>query len=381
MIPQQQATSQKDSWQSNREELMRQDAERYRQESLRTAIVSYPPRWATVAIGSACTNRCTFCSYHSHDARNGKSNVYNLKYKMSVERFRQHVDFFHAGRVPHVHICATGEPFLHDGIMDMIDYVAERYGKASFQSNFNSSVMERGNYLRKILERKDVISYIVTDLHAGDEGVFDSIKKGSSLKDLLATLRIFSNHGIRIIGSCILSRGNYKAIPKIIDVLSTHRIKMQLNVVGLFPHMFNNFTAIDNVYHKADVEITKSLEHMRRMGEKCGITVQLPTPFDDPGGKCTVFWEKIQIWPVKGIDPARYDENLIPHACNAVVLGDINTLGYASDFPTVMDFWNNDVLVAIRRKILSGEQPDRFCWSCPGGVALQRASNPILTTP
>lgn len=84
---------------------------------------------------------------------------------------------------------------------------------------------------------------------------------------------------------------------------------------------------------------------------------------------------------MKGIDPTRYDENLIPHACNAVVLGDINTLGYASDFPTVMDFWNNDLLVAIRRKILSGEQPDRFCWSCPGGVSLQPPANPTLTTP
>ncbi len=375
MLPQQHPTPQEGHWRPSREELMRQDAERYRQEHLKTAVVSYPPRWATVAIGSACTNRCAFCSYHSHDARDGRSNVYNLKYKMSVERFRQHVDFFHAGRVPHVHICATGEPFLHDGIMDMIDYVAERYGKASFQSNFNTSVMERGNYLRKIVERKDVISYVVTDILAGDEGVFGSIKKGSSLKDLLATLRLFSNHGIRIIGSCILSRSNYRSIPRIIDVLSAHRIKMQLNVVGLFPHMFNEFTAMDNVYHAADVEITKSLEHMRRMGEKCGITVQLPAPFDDPGGRCTVFWEKIQIWPVKGIDPARYDENLIPHACNAVVLGDINTLGYVSDYPSVMDFWNNERLVAIRDRILSGEQPDRFCWSCPGGVALRRPAN------
>lgn len=147
---------------------------------------------------------------------------------------------------------------------------------------------------------------------------------------------------------------------------------MQLNIVNLFPHMFNTFTSLDNVYHESDIQITKTLEYVRNIGEKMGITVHTPKPFDDAGQTCSVFWEKVQIWPVKGVDPGRYEENLIPHACNAVVLGDINTLGYVSDFDTVMDLWNNEYFRSIRRKILSGEQPDRFCWSCPNGTALMQ---------
>ncbi|EGJ51986.1 radical SAM protein [Desulfocurvibacter africanus] len=356
-----------------RQELIRQDAERYARECLVADVVSYPPRWATIAIISTCTNRCTFCSYHSIDARNGKSKVYNLKYKMSVRRFKEHVDFFHAGRVPHVHICATGDPFLHDGIMDMIDYVIERYGKASFQSNFNTSIMNRGDYLDKIIARKKDIAYIVTDIHTGDPETFGNIKKGSSLRELLSTLRLFSNHGIRIVGSCILSRSNYMDLPKVIEVLAANRISMQLNIVGLFPHMFNAFTSMDNIYRSSDIEITRCIEHVKFLGKRFNIVVNTPMPFDDPSGRCNVFWEKIQIWPVAGIDPHRYDENLIPHACNAVVLGDINSLGYVSSYSTVMDFWNSDTIVGIRRKILAGNYPDKFCWSCPCGVNLRPA--------
>jgi len=355
------------------QEHMRQDAESYGAERLVRDIVSYPPRWVTIGIINRCNNRCVFCSYHSRDARGGKSRVYNLPYAMPVERFRQQVDFFHAGRVPRIHICATGEPFLHNGIMDMIDHIITRYGKASFQSNFHPAVMRRGNYLEKIIERKNAISHIVTDLHAGDATRFADIKKGSSLPDLLSTLRLFSAHGIPIIGSCILSRSNYTALPGIIDTLAAHGITMQLNIVGLFPHMFNEFTSLNNTYRTSDTHITQCLHAMRAAGERHGITVTLPKPHDDPSGRCDVFWQKLQIWPVAGADENRYDENLIPHACNAVVLGNMNSLGYVSDYATVMDLWNNKTIVGIRRRILAGEYPDKYCATCSCGVNLHPA--------
>lgn len=354
-------------------EQIREDERRYNEEYMKKAVVSYPPRWVTIAISSRCTNHCVFCSYHSRDARQGKSNVYNLPYTMPLQRFKQQIDFFHAGHVPHVHICSTGEPFLHKDIMPMIDYVIDKYGNASFQSNFNKKVIERGGFLNKIIERKSNISYVVTDIHAGDASSYESIKQGSSLTDLIETLKVLSQHHIRLIGSCIISKNNYKSLPKIIELLAINRIKLQLNVVNLFPHMFNDFTSLDNVYKTADKEISSCLHHLRQLGDKFGIPVNIPKPHDDPSGRCDVFWQKVQVWPVAGVDQNRYDENLIPHACNAVVLGNINTLGYVSDYATVMDFWNNEHLVRYRRKILAGEYPDPYCWSCCNGVNLRPA--------
>lgn len=353
-----------------RDELMKEDATHFRTERLKLSRVHYPPRWVTIAISSPCTNTCLFCSYHSVDARNGKSNVYNLKYKMSLDVFKKHVDFFWEGRVPHVHICATGEPFLHDNIMDMIDYVIEKYGKSSFQSNFHPLIMEKGNYIPKILERRDNISYVVTDILSGDEQVFAKIKKGTSLNGVLDVLRVLTHNGIQINASCILTRSNYKELPSIIDELDKYKIQLNLNIVGLFPHMFNDFTSMNNVYRMADSEISDVLNLVKEKAQNSGIKLTLPDPFDKPGQKCSVFWDKIQIWPVKGIDTSRYDDNLVPHACNAVVLGDINSLGYRSDFSSVMDLWNNPKIVSLRENILSGIYPDKYCCTCSSGIEL-----------
>ena len=353
-----------------RDELMLQDIALFKSERLNQSRVSYPPRWVTIAISSPCTNTCLFCSYHSVDARNGKSNVYNLKYKMNLDVFKKHVDFFWEGRVPHVHICATGEPFLHDKIRNMNDYMIEKYGKSSFQSNFHTVVMEKGNYIPKILERKDKISYVVTDILSGDEAVFSKIKKGTTLNGVLKVLRLLSHNGIKINASCILTKNNYRELPSIIDELVKNDIQLNLNIVGLFPHMFNDFTSINNVYRTRDSEITDVLLSLKLKAEASGIKLTLPEPFDKPGQQCSVFWDKIQIWPVKGIDTLRYDDNLIPHACNAVVLGDINSLGYRSDYASVMDMWNNDKITSIREKILSGCYPDKFCCTCSSGIEL-----------
>jgi MoaA/NifB/PqqE/SkfB family radical SAM enzyme len=336
---------------------------------MQKAVVSYPPRWATIGIGSQCTNRCLFCSYHSLDARNGNSKVYNLKYKMTLERFKRQVDMFYAGRVPHVHICAPGEPFLHENILDMIDYVADVYGKASFQSNFNASVMKRGNYMDEIMKRVDRIKYIVTDIHAGEGDLFNGIKRGSDFKNHINVLKTLQRQ-IKLIGSCILTKENSQSIMPLVKALVDNGIRMQINVVNLFPHMFNDFTSMDNVYKLADKHIEAEIQEVKEYGEKHGLIINLPEAFDDTSNTCNVFWEKVQIWPVEGIDPERYDENLVPHACNAVVLGDINSYGYLFDYDDVMDFWNNDVLVGYRQKVLDGIYPDPQCSACADGVNL-----------
>ncbi|CCO22583.1 radical SAM protein [Maridesulfovibrio hydrothermalis] len=349
----------------DRQQLIEQDKISYQNERGKKAVVSYPPRWMTLGISGNCTNRCLFCSYHSEDARNGKSNVYNLVYKMSLQHAKEYIDLCYKGRIPHVHICGSGEPFLNKDIMPMVDYMIERYGKASFQSNFNESIMKRGDYIEQIIERKKDIAYIVTDMHTGDESSFHQIKKGSSLTYVLSVLKLFSKHGITLHGPCILTRSNYKEIPKIIELLIANEIQMDLLITGIYPHMFNDFTSMENVYQSSDTMITDMLNKVVQLGKRFGITVTIPQPFDSPAQHCDVFWDKIQVWPTVGVPKERYHENLIPHACNAVVLGEMASLGYLSDYESVMDFWNNDIIVNIRKKILAGKYPDSFCWSCP----------------
>ena len=337
---------------------------------MKKSILSYPPRWATLAIIGNCTNRCKFCSYHSLDARNGKSNVYNIKYTMSVQRFRKNIEFFYNANVPHIHICASGEPFLHPDIMDIIDTNIDVYGDFSLQSNFNKTLFRKHDYIKQLIDRKKYISYIVTDVISGDALAFSGVKKGSNIDDHISILRILSEHNIPIITSFIVSKTTYRNLLGIVELMAKNSIRLQINLVNLFPHMFNEMTQLNNVYKAEDIAITEYLYKAKQVAQKFGITLSDILPFDDPRNVCSVFWDKVQMWPVMGCDMNRACENLVPHACNAVVLGSMNSLGYLDDYPTVMDFWNNPKLVAIRESILAGKAPDRYCNTCPSGTML-----------
>ena len=341
----------------------------FQKEAGKCSVLHYPPLWATIGIINACINKCIFCAYHAKDAKKN-SKVYNVPFKMSFERFKKNVDFFKAGGVPHIHICATGEPFLHPDIMEMIDYVIDVYGKVSFQSNLNKNIMDRHNYIDKILERKQYISYITSDTFCNDKYFFESVKVGSSYEDQIKTLKIFSDANIPLLANAIITKLSYKYLLGIIEAFVKHKINAKLSLSNIFPHGFNAYTSIENVFRSTDDEIKKYIENCKKLASRFGYQVVGGQPFDSPDNFCSVFWEKIQVWPVSGIDKHRYCENLIPHGCNAVVLGDLNSLGYIDDFSSVMEWWNSPKLIGIREMILAGKAPDKHCNLCPYGCRL-----------
>lgn len=269
-------------------------------------------------------------------------------------------------RVPRVHICGTGEPFMNRHILNMIDSSAAIYEKVSLQTNFNRLLFKKYNYLDAIVRRADSISSITTDFLSGDSKQHDQLKKGSSYLDVIESLRFISkNSNIFLNIQYLLTRLNYKTLPDLITALIGHGIReFSLNVVNLFSYGFNSFTADSSVYLSHDSDVKKILEEAKRIADGEGIPLYLPLPADQWESGCDVFWQKIQIWPVKGNNPDRFAENLIPHACRAVVLGELSSLGYIFDYTDVMDFWNNPVLVDIRRNLIDGVYPDEQCLHC-----------------
>jgi len=346
------------------------DEEMYRHEKLKKAVVSYPPRWITIGVTSACSNKCLFCSYHSHDARHA-SKVYNMPYMLTLNDFKRMVDMAWAGDVPRVHICGTGEPFFNPHILEMIDYAASVYGTSSVQSNFHPKLFEKGNFLEELLKRKDKLSSITTDFLSGDPKEHERIKKGSSYYDLLDKLSyINQNSDIFLDLHFLLTHLNYHSLIPLIEDFKKYELKnCYLNVVNLFSYDMNEFTSQNAVYTSKDQEITKVLHQAVLLGKEYGISVFIPEPADSSVWDCDVFWQKVQLWPVQGNQKERYHENLIPHACRAVVLGELSSLGYLFDFETIMDFWNSERMVSIREGILSGKYPDKecqYCYLCKG---------------
>lgn len=332
----------------------------------REVICSRPPKHITIGISSACNNKCLFCAYHGEDAKN-KSKVYNLPFMLSMEDFKKIADMAYKGGIPHIHICATGEPFLNPHILDMIDYVIHLYGNVSFQTNFWKSLFQKFNYLDEIVKRKENISHITTDLLSSDPKEHEYIKNGSSYEETMEQLSFLGRNAsnIRITATVILTRSNYSNIPGIIpDLISKGVNNLHLEVTNLLSYDYSDFTSSDNVYTSDDHEITAMLEELVTMGKENGISVSVPQPADKTKDICPLFWNKIQTWPAKGCIKERYGENMIPSACAAVVLGELNSLGYLFDYDNIMDAWNNEKLVQIRKNLLKGIYPDEKCKKC-----------------
>lgn len=332
-------------------------AEAYKSEYLAKARLHYPPLWVTLGICSPCPYHCQFCAYHSLDARK-ISNVYNVRYVMPKAQAESLIDFFYRGGVPKIHICATGEPLYHPAFFEILDYVIVRYGSVSFQSNFPAQLVAKRDALNNLHKRKGKISAITVDL------MDDPASKGADC-ELYEILREIQNaNGCKINAGFLLTRKNWRNLESVIRSISRYRLDVSLKTVRVFAYGMNEFTSPENAWHKELLtkEENDGIKAIQRLAQSLGVKFYL---FDSAAKcRCDVFWKKLQIWPTVGSKTGRLD-NLIPQACNAVVLGEMNSLGYASDYATVFDLWNNPVLLKIRADLLAGIYPDKFCKACP----------------
>lgn len=333
--------------------------EEYRKQS----ILSYPPLWMTVGVTSACSNHCLFCSYHGQPAK-GISNTYGLPFRLSYEDFTKIINLAKDGGVPEIHICGTGEPFLNPDIIKMVDYVITKYGEVSLQTGFWKTLFDKNNYLDELIKRQKHITYISTDVISSLPEEHDRIKAGASYKELLETMDyIGKNSNLIIRAALIITKQNYKNIKGIMDDFHKRNINLELLIVNLLSYDYSDFTSSDNVYTSKDIDITKHLQEAKQYAEELGIKMFPARPADQEED-CYVFWREFQTWPVKGCEKNRYGENMIPHACSAVVRGELNSVGYLFDYNTIMEAWNNEKLVQLRKNMIHGKYPSNWCRKC-----------------
>lgn len=327
-------------------------------------VLSYPPLWLTIGVTSACSNQCLFCAYHGEAAK-GVSNVYGLPLMLQLDKFKKMVDMAKEGGVPEIHICGTGEPFFNPSILSMIDYTIDKYGEVSLQTEFGKKLFEKNHYLDEIIKREKHITYIATDVLSSIEQEHNRIKQGASYKELLEGMEYLGKRSSIVIrAAVILTKQNYKNIKGIIDDFVIRNVNLELWILNLLSYDYSDFTSSDNVYTSRDIEITEELLEIREYAKNKHVKAIIPSPADSNEEECFVFWDAFQMWPVSGCVKERYAENMIPHACAAVVRGELNSLGYLFDYDNIMDAWNNKRLVEIRGNIIKGKYPSEWCKKC-----------------
>ena len=112
------------------------------------AVLDYPPFWVTVGITGNCTFKCEFCCSHCPESgsNNNTSHQYKIPFNMPIDDFKKIVTMCYNADVPHIHICGTGEPFLHPNILEFIDYLSEIYpNDVTLQTDFCKPLFEKKN--------------------------------------------------------------------------------------------------------------------------------------------------------------------------------------------------------------------------------------------
>jgi len=329
----------------------------------------YPPYFVTIAICGYCMNSCKFCASHCIDSgRNVKSShQYNIPYFLSYDEFCKIVDICYEGRVPHVHIVAAGEPFLHKDIFKMMDYLISKYIDITIQTNFDRRLFKSKPLVNEILKRKRFINSITTDIFAPDN--HHEIKKGSDYQFVLSMIdEISKNSEIIFDVHTILTKTSYKNLDQIVLDLYKRNVKFKYSVVNLHPHNFNDYTSPKNVFLSDDIEIQEELDKLKKLSSKLGIQINIPRPWDKAwetnNGKCLTFWSRFQVIPDKNVPKEKWIGNVIPSQCNAVVIGNLCSLGNLFEFNNFMEFWNNKILLEIRSKLINGSYPDQVCETC-----------------
>jgi len=167
-----------------------------------------------------------------------------------------------------------------------------------------------------------------------------------------------------------LNKFTYRGISELLAKIHSRDIRFSLNIVNIFPYGFNSFTSTENVYLSTNLAITEELNNVRKIAEKLGINVSIPKPWNESNlskNPCMMFWQKVQIMPSKKLPKDKWSGNAIPQQCNAVVSGDLYSVGNILDHEDFMDFWNNKKYIEIRKRILKGNLPDKACQQCYTG--------------
>lgn len=334
----------------------------------RIAKLHYPPKWVTIGIAGHCTFKCLFCCCHCPDAGKKEkiAHQYKIPYTLDFETYKRIVQMCVEAKVPHIHLCSMGEPFLHPQLMDFVDYLTSFYPRdISLQTDFAKNIFEKKRFVEKIIERRKHIRTITTDIFGEQD--HNRVKSGSDFNFVLDCMEHLSRETtIKFNLFMILTKNSYKGVPELLEKLHRRRIKFKLHLTNLFPFGFNEFTSANNIYLSTDENISNELKKIREKAKKLNAKIRITPAWDTLKGnaRCLALWNKVQLLPTKKLPKSMWPGNAVPFQCPAVVIGDMFTIGNLLEFDDFMSFWNNDRLVSYRKMMLNGQMPDDECENC-----------------
>ena len=320
-----------------------------------TEYLRYDPLNLALFITNRCNIKCSPCPLVN--SKNLSKNFTKTD-DISMDRFRWIVNKF--SKVLMIEITG-GEPFLHNNIFEMIDYIHER--KIKIKIPTNGTVIH--NVLDKIVHSPISIFNISLNALSSQEytqftGVSEKVYN-MLLKDIseLVKERNRHNKNLRIKISYICTRANYKNIPKMVGVAENLGVD-ECIFHNLIPFDIPGFSK-DQCLYDDDPEVIEVIRSVP--SSKSNLEVVMPRLYKKKNlidKRCKFPFDSLPIYT---------NGNVSPCSCHKAPPGN-----YGNVF-TDEDVWNNSDFQRIREMLIDQSLPlPDYCKTCPCMVVEWRPS-------
>ena len=195
-------------------------------ESVRYAYIG--PRFVQIDITNKCNNNCLYCWARSPLLKEKKASKQWESCELPLDLVKRLIDELHLLGTENIHIAGGGEPFIHPGIMGIIEYIKQKGMRCKITTNFT---LVTEDIARRIIELG--VDCITVSLWAGTAGTYIKLhpnKTKEAFFQIVEILKLVSSikkkqnklHPLIHLGN-VISNINYDEIEQMIDLAKETR--------------------------------------------------------------------------------------------------------------------------------------------------------------
>lgn len=208
----------------------------YLPELFALGFIRIKPGMVTVNLTNRCNQKCIYCEIgqsipSSREDRLSRDDLYWIIDQMSVLKIRK------------ISLCG-GEPFLFDGLLDVISYAGKRSIRCSVTSNGMTAHKLGVDALNMLRECKTEINLSIDSF---DEEM-NTLTRGvpSALANSVKSAGRLMEHGIPVTVLTVISKYNYKALSEFLQTAYRYGIKQVLFQPVIYYSNYPEQRALEN---------------------------------------------------------------------------------------------------------------------------------------
>jgi MoaA/NifB/PqqE/SkfB family radical SAM enzyme len=194
------------------------------------------PSMVTVNLTSRCNQRCIYCEIGTGSASQHGD-------RLGVEDLKWIIDEMAAGKIPKISLCG-GEPFLFEGLTDVIEYAGKKKIRSSVTTNGMTVYSLSGEELSVI---KRFGTGINISIDSFDQGI-QSLTRGSgpALDNALKSIRRLNESGIPVTVLTAISMFNFRNLSGFFEEAYQLGIRQVLFQPIIYYSNYPGSPAVDN---------------------------------------------------------------------------------------------------------------------------------------